>query len=54
MWRKTDETEQKLLLWELTQRKRKRGRPRYSYFEQLRDNTGFEKKTFNEKDAKLV
>ena len=52
VWRKTDETAQKLLLWEPTQGKRKRGRPRYSYVDQLRDNTSFEKKTFNGEDAK--
>ena len=49
VWRKTDETAQKLLLWEPMQGKRKRGRPRYSYVDQLRDNTGFEKKHLMEK-----
>ena len=33
-------------------RKEKRGRPRYSYVDKLRDNTSFEKKTFNGEDAK--
>ena len=43
VWRKTDETAQKLLLWEPTHGKRKQGRPRYTCVDQLRDDTGLEK-----------
>ena len=48
VWRKTDETAQKLPLWEPTQGKRKQGRPTYTYVDQLRDDTGLEKNHLKE------
>ena len=49
VWRKTDEIAQKLLLWEPTQGMRKPGRPRYTYVDQLRDDTGLENHHLKEK-----
>ena len=43
VWSRTDETAQKLLLWEPTQGKRKPGKPTYTYVDQLRDDAGLEK-----------
>ena len=42
VWSKTEETAQKLLLWEPAKGKRKPGRPGYNYVDQLKDDTGLE------------
>ena len=46
---KNDEIAQNLLLWEPVKGKRKSGRPKYNYFDQLRDDTGLEKAHLKEK-----
>ena len=49
IWRKKDEIAHKFLLWEPVHGSRKVGRPRYTYVDQLRDDTGLEKHQLMEK-----
>ena len=43
VWRKNDKIAQRLLLWEPAEGKRKSGRPKYTYVDQLRGGTGLKK-----------
>ena len=49
VWRKNDEIVQKLLLWEPAQGKGKSDRPKYTYVDQPRGDTGLEKYHLKEK-----